>query len=72
MVEILLENYLNILIFKLKVAVGNGFDALVGQVVDVACHAGPTSDLINMFKYDPCILEITIRLHLPNQVNTTT
>ena len=72
MIEVLLENYLNILVFGLKVTTHDGHDVLISPLVDVACLGGPISDLLDMIGHDPSILKTTARLHPPNQVNTTT
>ena len=71
MIKILLENYLSIHVLKLEVVARNGHDALIGPIVNVARHGGPTGDTLDMVKHNPCILKVTCRLHLPHQVDTT-
>ena len=66
MVEVLLENYLSILVLGLKVATNNGYEALIHPIVYVVRHGGPTSDLLDMVRHNPSILEITAKFHLPN------
>ena len=70
MINVLLENYLSIHILKLEVVTCNGHDVLVGPIVNMACHGGPTGDTLDMVKHNPCILQVTTSLHLPNQVDT--
>jgi hypothetical protein len=72
MVEVVPEQHLSILIFRLEVAVSNSHDTLVGPVVNVAGHGGPLGDAFDMVGHDPSMLEITARLHALNQVDPTT
>jgi hypothetical protein len=63
---------LSILVLQLEVAASDGHDAMVGSVVNVACHGGPLCDAFDMVGYDPSMLEITARLHALNQIDPTT
>lgn len=71
-VEVVPEKHLSILVLRLEVTTSDGHDALVGPVVNVASHGGPLGDAFDMVRHDPCILEITARLHAFNQVDPTT
>ena len=68
MIEVFPEKYLSILVLGLEVATSTGHDVLIHPVVDMASHGRPTGDPLDMIKHDPCILKITTKLHLPNQV----
>ena len=71
-VEVVLEKHFGILVFGLKVAANDGYDALVDSVIYVEGHGGPLGDAFDMVGHDPSMLDIPARLHLPNQVDPIT
>jgi hypothetical protein len=70
-VEVVPKEHLGIFILQLEVTAGNRHDALIGGVIDMGGHGGPTCDSLDMVGHDPCSLEITAGLHTMNQVDTT-
>jgi hypothetical protein len=71
-VEVVPEQHLSILVLRLEVAASDGYDALVGSVINVAGHGDPLCVAFDMVGHDPSMLEITARLHAFNQVEPTT
>ena len=56
--KVLSENYLSILVFKLEVTIGDGYDVLVCPIVDVVCHGGLTDEPLYMVGHDLHIFKI--------------
>jgi hypothetical protein len=48
-----------------------GENFVVHEVVNMTSHGGPFLNTLNMIKYQPKILQITTKLHVPHQVNPT-
>jgi hypothetical protein len=55
--------------FRLHVANCNGEHFIVHGVVKMTSHAGRLLNMLDMIKHQPTILQITIRLHAPHQIN---
>ena len=66
MVEILSEDNLCILVFKLKITACNGHDTLICGIVNMTSHSGPISNTFDMIKYYRGMLKISAWLHSPN------
>jgi hypothetical protein len=57
-VEVMPGKHLSIIVFGLEVAPGDGHDALVGLVIYVASHGGPSGHAFDMVGHNPSIIEI--------------
>jgi len=62
---------LNFCGFKLHVTNCNGEHFVIQQVLNMTSHGGPFLNMLDMIKHQPTILQITIRLHAPHQINPT-
>ncbi len=57
-------------VFKLHVANYNGHDFVICYIIYMANYCCLTNDTFDMVKYDPKILQISLRLHSCNQVHS--
>jgi hypothetical protein len=62
-IEILPEDALSCDIFRLHVANGDGHNAAVGGVIDMASHGCLLLDTLHMVEHHPRVFEITTGLH---------
>jgi hypothetical protein len=71
MVHFCPHDTLNFCGFKLHVANCNGEHFAIQRVLNMTSHGGPFLNMLDMIKHQPTILQMTIRLHAPHQINPT-
>jgi hypothetical protein len=69
-IEILPEDTLSYSIFRVHVTYGNGYNAAVDGVIDMASHGCLLLDTLHMVEHHPRVFKITTRLHPLYQVYT--
>ncbi len=65
------HDILNFYGFTLHVANCNGEHFVIQRVLNMTSHGGPFLNILDMIKLQPTIMQITIRLHAPHQINPT-
>ena len=69
-IQVLSKYHLSSSILWLHIIDRNGHDSLICGVVNVASHGYSILDTLNMIKHDPCVFQISSRLHLIDQMHT--
>ena len=68
-IEVLSKYHMRSSIFRLHIIDCNHHDLTLCRVIDVASHGGPLFDTLDVIEHDPCVLQISYRLHLFDQVH---